>query len=473
MANDIAVNLIAKTEAFQRGFARAGFMVRELSGDMNKSIKHHQRMAATAEKTSKSIKKAATSTRESAKSMSKATQAATQMTFAIDDAASVYGTSGLAGSVRAAANNLTMVAAIMGGLQAQIAATVILVGIQLWQALDKTEKKAEKSTDAMDRLRKSLSDIQETIKAQASFRQSFRGMTALEDVREGHRQITDELQTNQRLQDALNQKLRETKGELDLINQKVAAEQKQRELNVLYTGRANQRDKERIAAAERMKAVQEELNDLARERVELSRQEEAIGKRLSNLEHFKFKPTESQRIDLERLGMAQAREQRQRDEMNRASAVFKELRDAVESEMHPIAAERRRIEQERQKRLKDLDKLRKAFSPEAIEQMRTQINAAAMMKRFDLSFKSAAGDGPDNSMREAMRGPSAVLKGSREALEAVRSQRLASLGINKKNDVAELQKEGNKHLKNMDKNIASMKQESNKSNIVVGAFGNS
>src|SRR5262245_37718568 len=57
--------------------------------------------------------------------------------YLVEDAASVYGTQGLAGAVRAASNNLTMMAMTMGGpwMAAITVATVAIT--QLWLAFKK------------------------------------------------------------------------------------------------------------------------------------------------------------------------------------------------------------------------------------------------------------------------------------------------------------------------------------------------
>lgn len=80
--------------------------------------------------------------------------AAQQFGYAIEDAASVYGTMGLAGAFRAAGNNLTVMAAQLGpmaGTVASLAAAAVSLGINFYNA----KQKAEELKKAVDKLNES------------------------------------------------------------------------------------------------------------------------------------------------------------------------------------------------------------------------------------------------------------------------------------------------------------------------------
>ena len=84
--------------------------------------------------------------------------AAQQFGYAIEDAASMYGTMGLSGAFRAAGNNLTAMAAVMGpqvGVAASIAAAVASIGLHWWEtkkAADATAKATDRVADLTERI---------------------------------------------------------------------------------------------------------------------------------------------------------------------------------------------------------------------------------------------------------------------------------------------------------------------------------
>lgn len=93
--------------------------------------------------------------------------AAQQFGYAIEDAASMYGTMGLSGAFRAAGNNLTAMAATMGpqvGVAASIAAAVASIGLHWWEtkkAAEETAKANEKVLDLTERIQEHASYLLE------------------------------------------------------------------------------------------------------------------------------------------------------------------------------------------------------------------------------------------------------------------------------------------------------------------------
>lgn len=85
-----------------------------------------------------------------------------QLVFAVDDAATSYGTAGLAGAVRGAANNLTMAASLMGPWAAAVAVGVSAV-VQLGLAFTKSKNEIKENADAMKSFRGEVELAQKAI----------------------------------------------------------------------------------------------------------------------------------------------------------------------------------------------------------------------------------------------------------------------------------------------------------------------
>ena len=79
--------------------------------------------------------------------------AAQQLGYAVEDAASMYGTMGLAGAFRAAGNNLTAMAATAGpvvGVTASIAAAVAAIGLHWWESKKASDEAAKSQEEVLD-----------------------------------------------------------------------------------------------------------------------------------------------------------------------------------------------------------------------------------------------------------------------------------------------------------------------------------
>jgi hypothetical protein len=91
--------------------------------------------------------------------------AAQQFGYAIEDAASVYGTMGLSGAFRAAGNNLTAMAATAGplvGVTASIAAAAAAIGLHWWESskgAESTKKEADAILNLTERINKRAEDL--------------------------------------------------------------------------------------------------------------------------------------------------------------------------------------------------------------------------------------------------------------------------------------------------------------------------
>lgn len=81
-----------------------------------------------------------------------AQMAMSQMAFAVDDAVTVFGTSGLAGSLRAAGNNLTMMASTLFGIKGLMISVAAVGAAQLAMTFFKMGTGAKKASDEIDKL---------------------------------------------------------------------------------------------------------------------------------------------------------------------------------------------------------------------------------------------------------------------------------------------------------------------------------
>jgi hypothetical protein len=79
-----------------------------------------------------------------------------QAVFAVDDAASSFGTGGIAGSIRGAANNISMLASSLFGVKGLMVAVGITAATQLAMSFMKTKDEAETAKKGIDELRNSL-----------------------------------------------------------------------------------------------------------------------------------------------------------------------------------------------------------------------------------------------------------------------------------------------------------------------------
>lgn len=92
---------------------------------------------------------------------------AQQATFAVDDFFAAFSTGGVAGGIRGATNNLTMIASSIGGIKTQLVAIAALSAAQFavkwWD--DAERKRVEASTKAIDEWRNSIQAARDAIAA--------------------------------------------------------------------------------------------------------------------------------------------------------------------------------------------------------------------------------------------------------------------------------------------------------------------
>lgn len=137
------------------------------------AMQHFQRegnlSAATAQKFSKELAKGEKAQKALTRSAGMNQMALQQAIFMVEDAASVYGTMGLAGSLRAASNNLTMLAMAFGPW-AMAATVAVTTATQLWMALSKGKEKSDDLKKSLEQQRDALSDLNDLLERQITFR---------------------------------------------------------------------------------------------------------------------------------------------------------------------------------------------------------------------------------------------------------------------------------------------------------------
>lgn len=104
-----------------------------------------------------------------------------QAVFAVDDAATSFGTGGIAGAVRGAANNITMLGASLFGVKGLMIAVAATAATQLAMAFSKTRDGAKQASTEIEHAKQALTEFQEQLRrhserplAQISLRQQMR-----------------------------------------------------------------------------------------------------------------------------------------------------------------------------------------------------------------------------------------------------------------------------------------------------------
>jgi len=478
---DLRLNLVMRTQGYVSGLRQAK---RETSGFAGSA----ERAQATVRRLSAASARAAQSTANVSGKMGKATQAATQMTFALDDAASVYGTSGLAGSVRAAANNLTMVAAIMGGLKAQIAATVVLVGVQLWQAFSKQKDKTDEARKAVEEYKEALDRLTQNRVSAAEFEQTAKGMEDNDSVQEQIKKRQTEIDALE----AANAEIQAQVGGLyDTLDKTVGGDNVKGFARDLMSSipaargsllgsmgfgqgatdnrtvmDAEQREALRqkaIAAEEKLKENQLELQRLSRERNRLQERsaqltEQEIGKaKLAE-------KIERERLKVERMLAESQAERAQQELAAQMQSAGQQLARDIGAIANPEEARRQQIKEERDARIASINALGNTMSKAQRDLLRTQANLIAARDLKDLESSKPARE-------QIMTGPTAIERGSQEAFAMQR--RIALQGMLPKQQktedlLAKLERLQQKQLEELKK---QNQRQTNRRQPPVGAFG--
>ena len=193
---DLVVNLVARTKQYQAGMEQSKRATQKYATSTAQAASSQKAMQEQTKRTTAVQKQAAAATVVASGKMSRGSMAATQMTFAVEDAASVWGTQGFSGALRAAGNNLTMVAMLMGGMKGQIIATTAIIGTQLVASLLKTQEIAERAAKGLESFRKSFSRIMTEVDRSKRFQFDLEDIGDSDSAVNRLKELDRELQVN-------------------------------------------------------------------------------------------------------------------------------------------------------------------------------------------------------------------------------------------------------------------------------------
>lgn len=240
------------------------------------------------------------------------TQAMQQLVFGVEDAASVYGTSGLAGSLRAAGNNLTFVAASLGGVQAVLLTTAAVItgqAVLSWLKLSESTNKAKKE---LDDYKQSLNGLQSATGARAQFqgnlaaagsskdaqgmlRASQQQLAVINAKREELKQARDLLvkQDNNRIKD-------HNRGSRSILDHFSGGPQAQNTGKIQEIGeRIAKLNADARAEAQKQADIQKRITDLKKEESGIRREQARVenSMRNSDIRHAKQMAEHNKRMD--------------------------------------------------------------------------------------------------------------------------------------------------------------------------------
>lgn len=165
---DLVFLLDVDTTQYEKGFERARDRIPSFEREMKRSL---QRLPDL----DRGLNSSGNNAGKAAGGYGKANRALLELSRGVEDAASVYGTMGLSGALRASANNISQFASIIHPAAGAIAGFGVAIGSILIPKLFETDDAADKAKSSMDALTDSIS------KARAEAQRKFE----LEDIIEG------------------------------------------------------------------------------------------------------------------------------------------------------------------------------------------------------------------------------------------------------------------------------------------------
>lgn len=364
------------------------------------------------------------------------TQAAIQqLVFAIDDASISFSNGGLSGAIRGASNNLTMMAALLGGPWALAAAVAVSAAVQLYLAFNKTSDSAEKAGDAASKMSDQLSRQNSIIKERVSLQQELDKLTEGGTASEAKSSVED------------------AKKQLEMINaqrESLTAKREERQ-NFLhgtkdrswmqyfgsyaetrgYSGKARSSElmDYRKKFAEELVPINEKLKELDDERAAAAKRYYALQE--AQLKLKEKEREESQRIVKENLqsameafrAQAQERDKQRKQSADAAAQRAMDLKTelAAASDSTGKTGQQQRISAEYKSRLDQINSSQ--FSLEEKRKLREQAAQAG----------TNALKGLENS--QPNHGPSAIAKGSQQVFEIQRQAMLRQTQPEKKSEM--------------------------------------
>lgn len=209
MANDISTRLVLENREYQRRLLES----RQKMWEFAKGADAATRDAANAFRRMNAEVRTATATFGKATNAVRVNQSViSNAVFMVEDAASVWGTMGLAGAVRAASNNLTMMAAAFGPW-AMVATVAVTTATQLYLAFNKTNKEEEKAVEAhksaADAIRERTAAMREQLDFQRELQKATDHAESIDVGKEQGRKVNELRRSAAMIQEEITAKQRE------------------------------------------------------------------------------------------------------------------------------------------------------------------------------------------------------------------------------------------------------------------------
>lgn len=384
---------------------------------------------ATADKFNKELAKGQRAQQAFSGSSGRTSAAIQQLIFAVDDATTVYGTSGFSGAVRAAGNNLTMFAALIGGPWALAVAVAVSAITQLYLAFNKTSEKSEDTKKKMDSLTDSIKAQTQAVEEQVKFRRQ------LGDLVEQGSSKAFESEIAQR-QDSLEVLAAEEKATKDKQQQIQGSANVQHELGMSIAH--DQTDPHAaLAAFDRAKELQKQADQLGTKLFDIAERRMKVEKEIAELQSqqgIAAAGEESERQQREKFEREKKQAEQQRaQEKKTQEAMNKNWQTAGKMAAEDIGM---RVDIARQQSPNDAAQF--DVGKQLYERMQ-QINLAPQSEQTSLRYEAYQAAlsqirGLDTKTNQPAQGPSAVEKGSQAELEMRRQE---ILGVTQKKDKSE------------------------------------
>ena len=201
--------------------------------------------------------------------------AVSQLAFAADDVVQVYGQSGVAGALRAASNNISMMAASLFGVKGLMIAVAASAATQLALSFNKARDEAAEATAATAAFREELEAVSRTVPRNAAVRPQLREIAGLSKVGDAFR---EQNRGRNALQDMLSER-RDAEAVLKDLRAKLAAERAWLDDPRRHMGLNESEPNEIIEA--RIKSIADEIAE--REKALRTLQEEIVDQKRLNV----------------------------------------------------------------------------------------------------------------------------------------------------------------------------------------------
>lgn len=344
-----------------------------------------------------------------------------QLAFAAEDAASQWGTQGFAGAMRAASNNLTFVAATLGGARGAMAAVAAVIVLQVLPPI-------LKATGFIEDLQKKLESLQLMMKNVRGEAQKNRdiGLIGLEKE-QAFRQLrkTDTIEGAENIRESALDRVKRSELEITALNE----------------------EQTRLAAEKiRLAREQQRIFQEGRHATLFSQEGRQFTQRM--LENDKRQGALSERMDEINRERTRLKEQKAADEDIARQAEFRKRSIKKDEERQAFFDRQREMNAQRAERMRQI----------AEQKRRESISTGKQFLKGGAENKNTIGQRPDTA---AVGG---ALQGSREAFDTIfRAQAKA-----KEAPKESTQQEQLKTLKNMDRSLKNGKN----LKVDVGAFKN-